>query len=226
LKASGSWCSAGRHRSAVRSSVCCAPLGVSGSDRHRRVGFDGPLSAFGSRLALRVLLGRNRFALLWTTRASSAAFVHRWNMPPLCANPRSRAARPRAAPTGAFKDRVSPSAHPARLAYLRQEMPPPGYRRRTQGLSPSRRLDGHPCVPGLFHPGRAHGVLPSRAFSLHGAVTPLDARCLPDLDHRRFRAQPITEPHADERCADPVTRTSRSGRPSARGRRPDRDASC
>jgi len=104
-------------------------------------------------------------------------------MPPLSADLVLRAARPRAAPTGTFKERVSPSAHPARLAYPRREMPPPGYHRRTQGLSPSRRLDGHPCVPGLFHPGRAHGVLPSRAFSLRGAVTPLGARCPPDLRH-------------------------------------------
>lgn len=192
-----------RRRASVRSSVSCAPPG---SIRKRPpppcwlrraplgLGFSpGPQGSSRSQQVCVAFTQRQP-----PPRRSLTAGTCHHSQPALVL----RAARPRAAPTGTFKERISPSAHPARLAYPRRKMPPPGYHRRTQGLSPSRRLDGHPCVPGLFHPGRAHGVLPSRAFSLRGAVTPLDARCLPDLRQRAFRAQPITAPHADERCAD------------------------
>jgi len=38
-----------------------------------------------------------------------------------------------------------------------------------------------PTPPGLFHPGSAHGVQPSRAFSSRGAAAPSGARCPPDV---------------------------------------------
>lgn len=61
------------------------------------------------------------------------------------------------------------------------DVPPSGYLRHVQGFSPSARLHGFPCVPGLFHPGPAHGVSPFRAFSLCRAATPLGVRCPPDV---------------------------------------------
>jgi len=38
-----------------------------------------------------------------------------------------------------------------------------------------------PDLPGLFHPGGACGVFPFRAFPSRGAVSPLGARCPPDV---------------------------------------------
>jgi len=67
------------------------------------------------------------------------------------------------------------------MRQLTPELPRPGYPRRAQGFSPSPRLDGAPCVPGLFHPGAAHGVPPFRACAPCRAVAPLGARCPPDV---------------------------------------------
>jgi len=76
-------------------------------------------------------------------------------------------------------------------------LPRPDYLRRAQGLTPSPRLHGSPRVPGLFHPGPAHGVPPYRASSLCRAAVPSGARCLPGVCR--------TSPAPDRSPDDPTT---------------------
>jgi hypothetical protein len=98
-------------------------------------------------------------------------------------------------------------------------LPPPGYRRHAQGLSPSPRLHGLPCAPGLFHPGHAHGVPPFRAFSLCRAVVPLDTRCLPGVC--RTRPAPDRSPVAAATSATSTGHPYLAAREAKRlGRRP------
>jgi hypothetical protein len=88
---------------------------------------------------------------------------------------------------------------------LTPELPPSGYLRRAWGFSPIPRLDGAPCVPGLFHPGAAHGVSPFRASSLRRALAPLGTSCPPDVC--------LSLPAPSRSPAGLVTSTLPSGRP-------------
>jgi len=149
--------------------------------RHRRSGFDGSLTTFGSRLALRALLGRPSSSPC----ALHGDCLHSVRAP--CEYEHASLSRSGLVPLARSKAAVTSSKDPFSLrrsrhgSQLMPGLPYPGYRRHAQGFSPSPRLDGSLCLPGLFHPGPARGIPPFRAFSLCRAVAPLDARCPPDV---------------------------------------------
>jgi hypothetical protein len=73
--------------------------------------------------------------------------------------------------------------------------------------------------PGLFHPGHAHGVPPSRAFPPRRAVTPLDARCRPVVRRSNLtRSEPASYPPStmaeNDRFTSPSPNQPESGPPS------------
>lgn len=69
---------------------------------------------------------------------------------------------------------------------------------------------------GLFHPTRAHGVLPFRAFSRR-AGTPLDALCPPDVSPTDSPRRPLRRPAAPDH--GPNTAVSTRATPEADQRR-------
>lgn len=207
-----------RSRRAVRSFGC---------DHHRFTGFGGTLPAFNSRLALRVLLDRHWSAPCVSTGTRSPTFVFRQVLSRFIAATDPRPSRQVEDSVGAFQRACYPFGVLMHESQLPPELPPSGYRRRAQGLSPSPCLDGPLCVPGLV-PSRTRpwGCLPSRAFTLYRAVTPFGALCPPDV--RSPLPAPIRSPDArgNENRVLRVTRAFPRGRSSAVGRRPRSSACC
>jgi len=132
---------ASRQSRRVVRSFCC--------DRHRRIGFDGTLSAFDSRLALRALLGRHR-----STRAFAQGPASQRSPSVRCVTDRCRGVRPDGLLV-ALSVRAAPANEPSPLRrsphrdQLLPDVPSSDYRRRAQGFSPSSRLHGPVCVSGL-----------------------------------------------------------------------------
>ena len=113
-----------RSRRVVRS-FCC--------DRHRPIGFNGALSAFNSRLALRVLLGRHRSCRAICTGTRFPTFAVRQvchdSLPRSHGQP-SRALSLRSAPA----NEPSPLRRSAHGNQLLPDVPSSGYRRPRPGF--------------------------------------------------------------------------------------------
>jgi hypothetical protein len=157
-----------RSRRVVRS-FCC--------DRHRPIGFDGTLSALGSRLALGVLLDRHRsWRAFARGPASQRSFVRQ-----VCHGSLPRVARPAFSLRCPCVRRLPRSRHPfgvlAHRNQLLPDVPSSGYHRPRPGFltlsAPSRfRVRSRAC----FIPDPPLGFSPFRAFSLCRAVMPLGTR--------------------------------------------------
>jgi hypothetical protein len=98
-------------------------------------------------------------------------------LPPDATAPPARAAR-------CLPELCAPSALAERDSHVRYAgLASPGYGP-PPGFFTLLTVCSAPDLPGLFHPGNAHGIAPFRASPPPGAVAPLGARCRLDVYRR------------------------------------------
>jgi len=118
----------------------------------------------------------------------------------------SRSSQPN--PKCSFRGSCPYSVFPTTESYLPRRVPnSSGYVLRPRGFAPPRRFCSPRSLPSLFHPGPAHGVLPSRLLSLRQCrASSSNAAALFELIRPLgppdSRSGPITprRSHADDWC--------------------------